>query len=366
MRNIKYLILCFFYFAFFNLNGQNSLGKSDDYGRIAISTFVPDQAEEFSDIVRQNFSNKLNQVVTNYGFSGSEGSRFIMVPFITVQNKEITNTAPSMTVLSLSISLYIGDGIEGIKFATYSTGVKGVGNNDTKAYIAALKSFRTESTELSAFLEKGKNKIIEYYNSKCDFIQKKAKTLAGNRNYDEAIYELSIVPEICKSCYTSSMDLSNEIFNQKLEFECQSLISQAKSFIAQNKYDEAAEMLAPIIPGIKCYSLAETLLNDIQNHRCAIALGKAKGAWASRNIEETSKFLSEIETDSKCSGEANQLADEVRKWAKEKDGREWNFAMKVHNDNVDLRKRSIDAVKAVGVAYGKNQPKVVYNIRAWR
>ena len=72
--------------------------------------------------------------------------------------------------------------MEGIKFASFSATVKGVGENETKAYMSALKNLKTNDPNYQDFIEKAKNKIVEYYNSKCDFIIKEAKALAVKVN----------------------------------------------------------------------------------------------------------------------------------------------------------------------------------------
>ena len=60
--------------------------------------------------------------------------------------------------------------MEGTIFATEAITIKSIGDNETKAYIDALKKIKTSDKSILAFVEKGKSKIIEYYNSKCDFI----------------------------------------------------------------------------------------------------------------------------------------------------------------------------------------------------
>ena len=39
--------------------------------------------------------------------------------------------------------------------------------------------------------------------------------------------------------------------------------------------------------------------------------------------------------------------------------------MKNHDDKVDLEKQRIEAARAVGVAYGQNQPKQSYDFKGW-
>ncbi len=354
---------------------QNNYTKSDDAARIVISSYVPEQVEGLSDISIQNLSNKLDQITTSAGIGGSY-SRFIITPSVNILGKEITPTAPPMTAVSMSITFYIGDGVEGTKFASYSINAKGVGNSETKAYLSAFKNIKVNDPGYAQFLETGKKRIIEYYNSKCDFILKNASSMADRKEYDNAISTLTEVPEVCKECYDKSMDLSVKIFRDKLDNECQVNLTKASAAIAKDQWDEAADYISSYTPDMKCYADVKKLLDKIADHRCEVSLGKAKGAWASRDVEATGTYLSEIPTDSKCYLEAERVGNEVMAWVKEKDGREWKMAQKIQQDEIDLRKEELDvrkkaiaAARDVGIAYAKNQPKRIYNytvIRGWR
>jgi hypothetical protein len=56
----------------------------------------------------------------------------------------------------------------------------------------------------------------------------------------------------------------------------------------------------------------------------------------------------------------------MAKRVKELDQREWNFKLKQQQDDVDITKATINAVRDIGVAYGNGQPKtIVYNTRGW-
>ena len=120
---------------------QNTLGKTEDLGRISLNVYVPDQVESISEITRSIMADKLNQIVTQNGLGGYNGNdRFIITPNFVVLTKDITSSAPTMVALTLQVSLYIGDGVNGIKFSSISKTYKGVGSNETKAYINAIKN----------------------------------------------------------------------------------------------------------------------------------------------------------------------------------------------------------------------------------
>jgi hypothetical protein len=365
MKTLLSFILLFLSFV---VNAQNSLGKSDDIARIVLNTYVPTDAN-IKPAAQKLFETKLNAIVAANGMGGSGASqRFLISGQINELSKNIIVGPPDQIVLELEVNLIIGDGLEGTIFATEAITIKSIGDNETKAYIDALKKIKTSDKSILAFVEKGKSKIIEYYNSKCDFILKQASALSDQKSYDNALYALSEVPEVCKTCYDDAMELGVKIYKAKAENECQLNISKAKALIAQNNWDEAANYLSNYTPDMSCYAEIKGILQSIQDHRCEVSLGNAKGAWASKDIETTSAYLAEIPTDSKCNQEAQKVANEVRAWAKEKDGREWKLALKVQNDEVDIRKKAISAARDIGVAYGNNQPKVVYNnkvIRTW-
>ncbi len=367
-----------------SIYAQNSLGKSDDIARIVLNTYIPEDAN-IKPAAQKLFESKLNAIVAANGMGGSGASqRFLISGQVNELSKNIVVGPPDQIVLELEVNLIIGDGLEGTIFATEAITIKSIGDNETKAYIEALKKIKTSDKSILAFVEKGKSKIIEYYNSKCDFILKQASALSDQKSYDNALYVLSEVPEVCKTCYDGAMDLSVKIYKAKVENECQLNITKAKAFIAQDNWDEAANSVSNYTPDMSCYPEIKGILQSIQDHRCEVSLGKAKGAWASRDVETTGAYLSEIPTDSKCYIEAEKVGNEVRAWVKEKDGREWKMVEKIQQDELDMRKKiqqddtdirkeeldvrkkAISAARDVGVAYANNQPKVVYNTRVIR
>lgn len=341
---------------------QNMEGAATDAGRIALNVVVADNLGNMNEDVEQALSEKLSEIATTYATAGSQADpRFIITVKVLEQSKSVTNTVPVMYAYNLKFNFYIGDGIEGIKFETTSVSAKGAGKSEQKAYLMALNEVDVSSDQFRDFVENGKKKIMEYYNSKCDFIIKDAQTAAGQKDFDGAIYKLMSVPDVCKDCYAKCMNAVPIIFRQKLEHECQVMIARAKTLIAQNQYDQAAETLSPILPDVSCYPTADQMMREINDHRCAVALGEATAAWAAKNVNATSNALSSISADSKCSADANRIAAEVRAYVRQVENREWQFKLIEQKDKVDIAKRTIKAVRDIGVAYGSNRPKVVYN-----
>lgn len=306
-----------------SLKAQNKKGKADDLGRIVLNSYVSPQVEGLPSSAKRMLNNKLSQIASKNGMGGSAlVPRFIITPNITVLTKDITSTAPPMFALTLEFTLYIGDGIEGTKFASTSIEAKGVGKNETKAYMDAIKRINPNNPIIQDFIKQGENRIIEYYNSRCDFILKEARTLEAQNKFEEAILKLNSVPEVCKDCFDKCMDAVGSIYQKYIDRECK------------------------------------------------LNLAKAINAWNSGQdinaANAASKYLAVIDPSAACFNEAKSLSDKIAKRVSKLDQRQWDFKLKQQQDDVDIRKYNIKAARDVGVAYGNNQPQnITYNTRGW-
>jgi len=299
--------------------------KSSDAGRIILNTVVPQQIEGLTGTAKANLENKLSQIATKNGMGGSAlNPRFVLAANVIVQTKDITPTAPPMHAYTIEVTLFIGDGIEGTKFASTSVTLKGVGETETKAYMMALKNLKVEDPRYQAFIESGKKKIVDYYISKCDFIIKEAQQLASRAEYGGAIAKLVAVPEVCKECYDKAMDAVAPIYKQQIEQICKMNIASATSVWNAGQNQDAAS--------------------------------------------EAGKLLSGIDPNSSCYAEGKALSDKIAKRVMELDNREWNFQMKQYDNEVSLEKATIQAARDIGVAYGENQPQTItydYDVWGW-
>jgi hypothetical protein len=317
---MKKIISILFLFAIVVVEAQNQSNASTT-SLIELSTYIPEQTEGLTDIAQNNLENKLSQIVTANGMGvSSSSSRFIITANIVVLSKNITPTAPPMHAYTLGVNLYIGDGMEGILFATNSVTLKGVGENETKAYMAAIKTLKVNDPQYQVFIAKAKTKIVDHYNRKCDFIIKEAKTLASQSQYDAALFKLSTIPEACKVCYDKSAPIARTIFKQSIDNDCKVKLAQAKNSwnASQNEYGATAagEYLIEIDPKASCYGEAKAFTNKIA---------------------------------------AKILAD---------DKREWNFKMKVYQDEVTAERAALKAEREIALAYAKSE-SVNYTIVGW-
>ncbi|MBI5218782.1 MAG: hypothetical protein HY958_07625 [Bacteroidia bacterium] len=298
---------------------QNQLGKADDMGRISLTSVVPQQIAGMPKQAESLLKNKLNEITTKNGLGGSATNpQFIITANVAIISKDITPTAPPMIAYNLQITFYVADYVNKVKFSSASIALKGVGTNEEKAYISAIKNINAGAPDIKNCIETGKTKIIEYFNSKCDFIIKEAKTIADQKKFDLAILKLTSVPDVCKECYNKAMDNVKPIYQMFLDDKCNKDLAQARtSWGGSLNYD---------------------------------------GAMVAQS------YLSGITPDAKCYAEAQELVKEIKAKVFADQKKEWEFALMVYKDGVDLQKQSIEAYRQIGVAAAEHQPSVVYDV----
>ncbi len=207
---------------------SNAQVKLDDFGRIVLNTYLPDNIAIPSE-AKSLFLTKLNQITSNNGMGGSQANpRFIITANVNVGTKDIIAGPPQMIAQNIDITLFVGDAVTNTIFSNTTLSLKGVGTNENKAFIDALKTINPKNKEVLAFLEEGKTKIINYYSTNCDFIIKDAQALVKQEKYDEAIFQLSLVPDVCKDCYFKCLDTLTQIYQQKIDADCKVKFNEAK------------------------------------------------------------------------------------------------------------------------------------------
>jgi hypothetical protein len=304
MKKTFVLITCLLMVSFF-AKAQNSQGKTDDAGRVALAAFVPEQAEGIPPSARQMLQNKMQQIAVQNGLGGSSSNpRFFIVPMVTVLSKEITATAPPMQAMNLEFTFYIVDVVSKTIYSQTTYSAKTVGQTEDKAYIGAIKNLNPKAGQFKGFVETGKTKIMEYYNSQCDVVMKSAQALAGQKKYEEALFNLMCVPDVCRECYDKCMDLSVDIYKQ------------------------------------------------YANYKCTEYMAGAKASWAAMNTDKAAEFLGKITPDMECYPQAVQLTQEITQKMLADGANVWTFKMKQYDDSVDKAKMMIQAGKDVAVAWG--------------
>ncbi len=316
----KYLILTVVtLWSLLTVQAQNNLGKTDDLGRISLTPVVPEQMDGMPDNARSALENKLQQIATNNGLGGFDfQGRFILTSKIVLNTKDILPGPPPMHAYTMDVTFYIADAVMKTVFSTTNLTAKGVGTNENKAYINGISNINVNAPQFKNFIEKGKQKIVEYYNSKCDFIIKEALTMAATDRYQEAIFNLMSIPDVAKDCYHDAMDQVPPIYEKYINYLCNQDLAAAKAVWVANPNSEGANAVAT--------------------------------------------YLADIYPDAACYGEAQKLIQEIRTKIRQDEKRDWNFMLKVWDDSVSLESQRIRAWRDIGVAWGNHQPQRIYDI----
>ena len=282
--------------------------------RIPLTVVVEDIPEPFPQTARVHLTNRINGVLSSCGIiSVNYMERFVVAVIATPLTKDILPGPPKQIAQNLEYTLYIADNLEKKIFSTCSFTTKGVGNNENKAYMDAIKRVRPNQKELAAFVKQGKERIVAYYNAEVDNYLIKATSLAKMKQYEEALFVLSCIPSICDK-YSDVLSMATNIYQQYIDQLCAENLALAKTTWMSNQTSEgamqAAQYLSQIYPDASCYKEAAELFQEIKN--------KVLKDWQD----------------------------------------EWNFEMKKHDDAVDIEKQRINAWQAVGVAYGEGQQPI--------
>lgn len=271
--------------------------------------------EDVPAAVADQLATRLGRAITTNGVTADTGfgQFFVAGKFNHIQS-DVLPGPPMQHSLYTTLTLYIGDINTRKTFATTSIDLRGVGTSEQRAYINALGQLNAKNANIQNFIEKGKQKIVAYFDANYPQILAKARQAASMRNYDEALYHSTQIPECCRG-YNEATNLTIQIYRELIDFDGQKLLQAARAaWNAQPDAEGAREAyyyLAQIDPSSSAYEGALKLEKEI-----------------SAVVKDDKKF---------------ETRDKYR-------------------DAVETERRYIEAARAVGVAYGQHQQPTTYHI----
>lgn len=235
--------------------------------------------------------------------------------------------------------------------------------NENKAFIDALKTINPKNKEVLALLEEGFTKIINYYKTNCDFIIKDAQTLVKQEKYDEAIYQLSLVPDVCKDCYFKCLDTLVSIYQQKIDADCKVKFIEAKvtwtAAQTPNGAENAGDILSTINPMANCQTDVTAFIKAIDSKLKA----DEKARWQFKMKQYADKIAMQKEK-VRIAEEKGKRDDTCRQNQSQRDAISQE---KQSSRNFELDKIRVNSYREVAVEQARNQPKTVtYNNIYWR
>lgn len=327
--------------------------------QIYISVILPDRNEIPSEAGKQ-LERKMIQLLTSNGISSQDANnRFVITAKADITSKDIVASTPQRVSEKIDLTLIIGDMVENIIFETVTIPLIGIGTNENKAFISAINQVKPQNAELVEFLDHAKRKIVDYYAVRCSQIIKDAQKLASANNFDEAIYQLMQVPDIC-DCAKECQSLMIEYTIKRNNAIAAQLFNEAKARWAASPTSEGASDVADIIAripaGTSSQKNIDALIKSINNK----LREDEKREWAFKmkqydDAQEKEKREYQLRVD-------KQIADNQMK-------REELDARKLHEaEEQATRRNMIDAAKSIGLGFVNNLPKsitYIKNVMSW-
>lgn len=337
--------------------------KLEDFGRIILNTYLPENSTIPTE-AKKALETKLNQITTNNGMGGSSvNPRFIITAVLNVGTKDIIPGPPQIIAQNIDVTLFVGDAITNTVFSNMVISIKGVGTNENKSLIDAIKNINPKNKDITAFLEEGKNKIISYYSTQCDFIIKDAETLAKQQKFDEAIFKLTLVPEVCKDCFFKCLDKLTTIYQQKIDADCKSKFNEAKTTWTANQTptgaEKAGDILSAINPEATCQSEITLFIKNID----AKLKADEKARWQFKMKQYADKIA--IKKDQiRIAEEKGRRDDSYRENQSKRDA---TLNQMQSARNFELDKIRVNSYREIAIEQARKQPKTVtYNNIIWK
>lgn len=274
---------------------------------VPMMVLVPQQVDSLAPTAQNKLESRLRQIVTVNGMDGGASfSNFSIVANITEGQKEITSGVRPLITITSDLELFIGNNYTGEKFASTSITLNGAGRNESKAYTTAFGHISASNAELQKFLQDAKRKINLYYETQIPNIIKQARSYAIRQEFEEALCLLTSVPTCCNQ-YLDVEQCMLDIYQQYVDYDCAIKVNKARS-----------------------------IWNATQDKDGAALAGA---------------YLASINPASSCREEALALAEDIRS----RIGDDWEFSKELIRDSVMLEEKRIEAMRAIGVAFGENQ-----------
>lgn len=288
----------------------SSAQENTSIGKIALSVVLPENIEGMDSSNNSKLESKIIQIVSNSGLAANGyNSNFIIYPKLAIyDNKVVESGMQDITVFNLDLTLIIKQVDNNMIYSSCNTSIKGYGYSKQIAISNAISKIKINDTIFIDFIDKGKKRIIEYYESRCNDLIVQADGLSKRQSYEEAITLLLSIPSEV-SCFSKIQNKTIEIYKNYQTYRCGSLLQQAKALASQNDFYGSLNYLSQIDPGSKCGAESKDLMTKIEN---------------------------------KIDAENRQR---------------WQAAMIIYKDAVQLEKQRINAIRDIAVEYARNQPK---------
>ena len=242
--------------------------KTEVTSKVPISVYVPEESCDIPVEAQNALNTKLMTAAAQNGMGAtSDFTQFCLSYTTTKTGMQVLPGAPTKYRQEIDITLYIVDVMSKKIFNATTFSTHAVGNSETKAYIACFNQLSSSNKNLKSFLVKTNKDIVDYYEGQIDNIIAIAESLAKVYKYEEALFRLSLVPDVCPS-YHKVLEVATGIFQKYIVDEAKRNLAKARAIwnagLDFAAAAESAEYLALILPEASCYEDAMALSQEIK------------------------------------------------------------------------------------------------------
>lgn len=276
---------------------------------------MPEESDDLDESQLAKLETKIMRIVESSGITASGSySNFVIYPKFEVYKLDVVEGGmQAITVTSTQLSLFIKQVDNNLAFSSLTKNLQGSGNTRFDALTNTISTLDVNDPSLRKFIENGKNKIIAYYNAKCNAILTSAENMAKKKDFQQALILASEIPD-GTSCYSAAQSKAVAYYQSYQNMLCLDKIKLTNLSLAENNYSDALTHLMDIEPGSACAKEAAVLIEKI---------------------------------------EFKINADEKR---------DYDLKIKMYNDANTLEKYRISAIRDISAAYYKSRPSVQYNL----
>lgn len=306
--NIKSLLLCLAL-----ASSGISMSAADCEIGIGIAPFTT-EGDNVPAGIEKKLQAKLKMALTHSGVAaGDYDCQFFITGRFDEEFSQEAGGVGGRVLVKSNLQLAICDGDNQKVFATASFPLKGVGATNEQALTRALTSLNANNSEFINFVDNARTKIVDYFDKNYQNYLTKANNALTQRNYNEALYWTTSIPECCVG-YAQASAMTNTIFTDKINYEGEQ------------------------------------------------ALAKAEGEWAanptSAGASAAYRYIGMIDPSSSAYAGAKKLGAKIAAAVKQ----DYDFETKEkYRSQVKLEEQRIKAARDAAVAWANNQPKEVHH-----
>jgi len=290
----------------FGLSALNA--QTDNAEWLNIGLVMPTSYDGLNDAQLGKVETKIMGILANNGVS-SQGvcNGIVLYPKFEIYDEGEVNTGmQNLTVVDITVSLFIKQADDNAIFAHTSRQIRGSGKNRDQALNSAINAIKSNDPKWEEFIGNAKKKMIKYYERMCTSLLSQADQLSKTGQVAQAISMLFNIPKEV-GCYEQARSRSIALYKQYINENCSRLMLEAKGYLANNDYASAMNVVEQIDPNSSCFK----------------------------------------ETDKLISAAAKEVDNEHL--------RRWDLLKKSYGDLIELEKHRIGAIRDVAVAYWESR-----------